>query len=161
MEKRRMVEMNNILPAITLYQPWATWIMREWKLIETRTHNKFQSLKGDTILIHAGQTTDASDYAVKNPYLTREQILQDPDEIINGHILGTAFVYDFSKLNDSHSRHALIDCGSVHRYGLFLENVKRFDTPIPVVGSIGIWYFDLVNREKVSRKEYYGQQELF
>lgn len=47
-----------IYPVITLYQPWATWIMRELKTIESRTHARFNSLLYKTILIHAGQTTD-------------------------------------------------------------------------------------------------------
>lgn len=47
-----------IYPVITLYQPWATWIMRGWKTIETRTHNRFACLDHKTILIHAGKITD-------------------------------------------------------------------------------------------------------
>lgn len=142
--------MNTILPALTLYQPWATWIMRNWKLIETRTHAKFASLKGKTILIHAGMTTDP--LAAKNPYLTLEQILEDPDEMINGYILGSAFVYDFKKLDDSHSKAALIDCGSVERYGLFLRDIKKLPEPIRVKGEMGIWYFDMDKNEKVKKE---------
>lgn len=77
-----------ILPVITLYQPWATWIMRDWKLIETRTHPRFASLLGRDLLIHSGGTTDKSDAAINNPYLTSEQLRYKPEEIINGFILG-------------------------------------------------------------------------
>src|SRR5690242_4550408 len=87
-----MKENNNILPVITLYQPWATWIMREWKTIETRTHARFACLLHKTILIHAGQKTDDSHLTVQNPYLTREQIIFNPDEVINGAILGSVYV---------------------------------------------------------------------
>lgn len=141
--------MSNIFSVITLYQPWATWIMRRWKLIETRTHDRFVSLKGKTILIHAGLRTDDSDAVLKNPYLTREQLLHNPDEVINGHILGQVHVYDFSKLSRTHSKDALIDCGSVERFGLFLDSIKKFDKPIPVKGEMGIWYFDLDTMKKV------------
>lgn len=141
----------NILPAITLYQPWATWIMREWKTIETRTHARFACLKGKTILIHAGQTTDNSELATKNPYLTLDQILYDPEDMINGYLLGTARVYDFQPLNDSHSEKALIDCGNTKRYGLFLDMVNEFETPIYVKGEMGIWYYDLDNQQKVKK----------
>lgn len=139
----------NILPAITLYQPWPTWIMRGWKPIETRTHDKFKSLQGKTILIHAGMRTDET--AINNPYLTREQLLQDPDEMINGYILGKATVDAFGKLGDEHSKQALIDCGSTTRYGLFLTNIEKFPTPILCKGEMGIWYYDLANRCKVTK----------
>lgn len=138
-----------ILPAITLYQPWATWIIRGWKLIETRTHARFASLKGKRILIHAGKRTDEN--AVNNPYLTRAQILYKPDEIVNGCIIGECLVQDFGKLNNSHSKHALIDCGSTERWGLFLNEIMMIDKPIPVQGEMGIWYFDTDKMEKVKK----------
>lgn len=140
-----------IYPVITLYQPWATWIMRGWKTIETRTHNRFTSLTGKTILIHAGMTTDSSEIATKNRFLTREQILQDPDEMINGFILGEAFVYQSRKLGFKDQQSALIECVTRERYGLFLAKIKKFDTPIPVKGEMGIWYFDMSKMEKVRK----------
>lgn len=138
-----------IYPVITLYQPWATWIMRGWKLIETRTHDRFKSLEGKRILIHAGQTTDAS--AINNPYLTREQLLYKPDEVINGVILGECLVQGFGKLNDSHSAKALIDCGSTERWGLFLNEIMMLQEPIPVKGEMGIWYFNIETMQKVKK----------
>lgn len=75
-----------IYPSITLTQPWATWIIRGWKTIETRTHNRFACLDKKTILIHAGMTTDKS--AANNPYLTKDQLMYNPDEMVNGFILG-------------------------------------------------------------------------
>ncbi len=144
---------SSIYPVITLYQPWATWIMRGWKTIETRTHPRFACLNGKEVLIHAGQKTDDSDFAVKNPYLSKEYILENPDEMVNGFILGSVFVDGFGRLNSSHSRAALIDCGDpFERYGLFLKNVYNFDkSVIPVKGEMGIWYYDLENKIKVKK----------
>ena len=148
-----MKEKDNIFPVITLYQPWATWIMREWKTIETRTHNRFACLNKRTILIHAGLTTDKSDLVVKNPYLAPEQIIQAPEEVINGHILGKAYVYNYSELNILNSWKSLIDCGLAAplRYGLFLENIEILDIPIKESGEMGIWYYDLENKRKVKK----------
>ncbi len=151
--------MSNILPAITLYQPWATWIMRGWKTIETRIHNRFACLKDQIILIHAGKRTDDSDAVIRNPYLTREQLLYKPEEVINGCILGRAFVYDFDSLSDGWSKDALIDCGNTLRYGLYLKDITTFDTPIPVNGEMGIWYFDLDKKIKVKKPDL--QPKLF
>lgn len=138
-------------PVITLYQPWATWIMRGWKTIETRTHNHFACLIGKTILIHAGMKTDDSEAAVNNPYLTHKQIMQDPDEMVNGFILGSAFVKSFGKLSKLHSERALIDCENVERFGLYLSDIKKFNVPILCKGELGIWYFDLHEMKKVKK----------
>lgn len=138
-----------IYPVITLYQPWATWIMREWKTIETRTHNRFACLNHKTILIHAGKITDAS--AVNNSYLTKEQLLENPDEIVNGFILGSAYVDATGLLcgDDYENKAALIY--TKDRYGLFLEKIKKVDIPIPEKGEMGIWYYDLENKCKVKK----------
>lgn len=146
-----------IYPAITLYQPWATWIIRGWKSIETRVHNRFASLNGKRILIHAGQKTDSA--AIHNPYLTEAQLIHQPDEIINGFILGSAYVENCEFLTDLHSSKALIDCGSALRYGLFLNQVQKFDSPIPVKGEMGIWYYDLTTKSKVAKPKI--QSELW
>lgn len=148
-----MEETWKIFPVITLYQPWATWVMRGWKDIETRTHGRFISLVGREVLIHAGMKTDGSDYALKNPYLTKEQILFEPDEMINGHILGKVKVGRFQLLNDSHSKRALINCHDTKRYGLFLSEVEKFETTIPEKGEMGIWYYDLANRRKATKNQ--------
>lgn len=151
-----MIHKPEIYPVITLYQPWATWIMRGWKTIETRTHNKFASLIHTTILIHAGLTTDAA--AINNPYLTKEQLMHEPDEMINGFILGSAYVDATGLLSgdDYENKSALIE--TTDRYGLFLKDVKKFDEPIPVKGEMGIWYFDMERKEKVRKPK---RHELF
>jgi len=124
---------------------------RGWKTIETRTHNRFKCLRGSTILIHAGMSTDDSHYATQNPYLTRKQILENPDEMVNGYILCIAYVHDFKPLNNYHSSYALIECSQTTRYGLFLKDIETFKQPIPVKGEMGIWYFDLDKMEKVKK----------
>lgn len=139
---------EEILPVITLYQPWATWIMRGWKTIETRTHNRFASLNKKKILIHAGLSTDVA--AIHNPYLTKEQLLFSPDEIINGFILGSVYVYGCRPLDKWDSDAALIEC-ETKRYGLLLEKIEKWRTPIPVKGEMGIWYYNIDSMMKVKK----------
>lgn len=143
--------MKSILPVITLYQPWATWIMREWKTIETRTHARFSSLIHRTVLIHAGQRTDDSPLTVSNPYLTQEQILHSPGEVINGAILGSVYVDACGWLcgDNYENKGALIE--TTNRYGLFLKEAKQFEKPMYVKGEMGIWYFDMDKMEKVKK----------
>lgn len=148
--------LEEICPVITLYQPWASWIMRLWKWIETREHDRFACLKGKRILIHAGQRTDDSHLTVNNPYLTKEQIMYKPDEIVNGFILGSAFVSNVGWLNGTHSKKSLIDCENTKRFGLFLDGIKPFETPIAEKGEMGIWYYDVVNQKKVKKPSAVG-----
>lgn len=150
--------MKNIYPVITLYQPWATWIMRGWKPIETRTHDRFKSLLNKKILIHAGQKTDQS--AINNPYLTKEQLLFNPDEMINGFILGNAFVYNIRRLDSQDAKKALIECDT-ERYGLELSHINKFEEPIACKGEMGIWYFDLEDGIKVNKNYFRLKNNLF
>lgn len=145
--------MSNILPVITLYQPWATWIADELKLIETRTHNRFASLLGKRILIHAGQTTDKK--ALPNPYL----IGRTYSKPINGVILCEVFVKAFGKLSAIHSEKAMIDCYTIERFGLYLKDIKKLPEPIPEKGEMGIWYYDLDAKKKVKKPK--PQQIIF
>lgn len=142
---------ENVYPVVSLWQPWATWIMRGWKKIETRTHNRFASLLNKTILIHAGLTTDESALTVNNPYLTVKQIVESPEEVVNGFILGFAYVYDYSKLTAANSQDALIDCESTVRYGLFLKDITPLEHPIRESGEQGIWYYDFENKKKFKK----------
>jgi hypothetical protein len=137
-----------IYPVITLYQPWATWIMQEWKTIETRTHNKFACLEKKRILIHAGQRTDKK--AFNNPYLSNTQLLDNSEEMINGFILGSAFVSDFKLLTTDDACQALIEC-ETKRFGLFLEKIERWEIPVPEKGERGIWYYNTEKLMKVKK----------
>ncbi len=83
--------------------------------------------------------------------MTKEQLIYNPDEVVNGFILGQAFVYRTAKCDWTDSQEALIDCKNTERYGLFLQMKRKFETPIPVKGEMGIWYFDLDKNEKVKK----------
>lgn len=145
---------QGVMPVITLYQPWASWIMTGWKGIETRTHKGFRSLVGKRILIHAGKHVDLSNAAVHNPFLSKEELdYRPPHYHLTGQILGSAWAYEFRVLDENDSRDALIDCCSVIRYGLFLNEVLQLADPIPVRGGMGIWYYDLDNKKKVLKND--------
>jgi hypothetical protein len=142
---------NMIYPVITLYQPWATWIMRGWKTIETRTHNRFACLEDQRILIHAGLTNDPTAInAFYHGYLTKEQLLFNPDEMINGFILGSVFVSAHLPCRENDAKRALIEC-KTERFGLFLHEIDRFKIPIPEKGEMGIWYYDMENLIKIKK----------
>lgn len=141
-----------IIPVITLWQPWASWIMWGWKGIESRTHNKFKDLVGCPELgIHAGKKFDTSDLVMQNIYLSPDQIKQSLN-VPSGCILGTVACYDGGfPLNWTHENQALIECEKELRYGLFLKDPKEFEKPIPMLGELSIWYLDLDTMQKVKK----------
>ena len=141
--------MSNIIPVITLYQPWASFVILGWKTIETRLHKRFKSLEGKTIGIHAGKTYGSNEMCFK--YLSPEQNeIAKEGKFPCGVFLGTVHVDSFGKLDDSHSQNSLIDCGNYERFGLFLSQIKEYPNKY-VTGSMGIWYFDLDAMMKVKK----------
>lgn len=141
------------MKVITLWQPWASFIALGWKTIETRTHDRFKNLEGETIGIHAGNTWDKDWEELAGPYLTETQL---PEVLAiglmfkhynsrKGEILCTAHVSDTNWLTEPASYNALINCDSkeigFERFGLFLGNIKLIK-PIPAKGKQGIWNYD-------------------
>lgn len=128
------------LPVISLWMPWANWVAVGWKTIETRTHKRFASLKGKRIGIHASVKWDKDALDLAARYLAGWQIAQTDKFLrIGGGIICTAHVQDFRPLNDYDEDEALIECSSVQRYGLILEDVEQIPV-IPCRGKQGIWY---------------------
>ena len=131
---------------ITLWQPWASFIALGWKTIETRTHDRFRNLVGETIGIHAGNFWDKDWKELAAPWMTQIQI--DEVSLIRnafelGH--GKGEILLTARVNANHSRQALINCPygyGTDRFGLFLNNVRQI-TPIPTNGKQGIWHYDV------------------
>ena len=141
------------LPVLSLYQPWASWCIGGRKTIETRTHNRYQTLRGQTIAIHAALTYDkASAQRAARFYLHYSEFCQLEKDVVPCHqpipfgsIIGTVEVYDFRRLTDEDSPAALIYCGDpdLPRFGLLLRNPRPLVTPIQIRGRQGIWHAEI------------------
>jgi hypothetical protein len=129
-----------IIKAITLYEPWASWIAMGLKRIETRLHDRFRSLVGQRIAIHAGAKFDRSAYAEASKYLPMRNLLVV--EPAHGKIVCTVMVNDFRNLGPADSAAALIDCAHTPRYGLLLGRPERLGCPVLAVGHQGIWNWE-------------------
>jgi hypothetical protein len=155
-----------VFPAITLWQPWAQLIALGWKIIETRTHNRFKCLNGQTILIHAGARWDDNWFKTVAPYLDHEQEYKsDFIKKIEPTIICSVNVFNYQLLSREHSKESLIDCFPIpfKRYGLFLKDLQLF--PINTFGKIdgvqGIFYYDIEKKQKVKvPKKITHQQEI-
>ena len=133
----------SMMPVISLWNPWAIWVGLGWKTIETRLHDKYASLCGKRIGIHAALKWDDTAMDAARPYLTEYQYLASKDFLkVGGAIICTVRVRGVDWLSNSDSKSALIDCGSVRRFGLFLDDVQT----IPMIGckgKQGIWYYEI------------------
>lgn len=128
---------------ITLWQPWAQWVMLGWKEIETRTHPRFQGLARERIGIHAALKWDSSAIEAARSFLSEEQITATrrmPDDFEGGKVLGTVSVVESRWLSADDSKLALIECGT-RRHGLVLREPELFSQPIAAQGGRGIWKF--------------------
>lgn len=138
---------QNEIRIISLWQPWAQWVMLGWKTIETRLHNRFKSLAGQRIGIHAANTWDRLCFDSAGPYLSEDQRKQTLELLGNakragGRLLGTVHVTGAHWLQIEDSQAALIGC-YISRFGLFLSDPTPLPAPIIMRGKQGIWRYKL------------------
>jgi len=141
------------MPAVTLWQPWASWIARGLKTIETRGHNRFRALVGRRIAIHAGRTFDDEAARLAAPWLgaeQRERAAEGPFPL--GCIVATAEIAQHRPLTRADSAAALCPCG-VGLFGLVLTDVLAVDPPVYCRGGRGVWYLSAQMAELVSASE--------
>lgn len=129
--------------AITLYQPWASWVAWGWKSIETRTHDRFRYLVGARIGIHAGPKWDYNAIREATPWLTEAQLDQH-DRMMRdrlypmGALVATASVASVRDMSTYDSDSAL--CLSHPTLcAMLLARVIRVAPPIPCRGSRLAW----------------------
>jgi len=128
------------MKAISLWQPWASWVAFGWKPIETRTHGRFACLVGETIVIHAAQKWDEDAVRMAWQYLNHSQITATPGLMqLRGCLICTAFVsYGIHPLTSLDSAQALLDCRGKGLYGFVLTDIKPMK-PIPWKGHQGVF----------------------
>ncbi len=130
---------------LSLWRPWADWVILGWKTIETRTHQRFRRL-GETptlLAIHAAKSWDFRACSAASPWLTDAQ-LRFTERVIaakspGGQVLGTVMVTGFGPLTEEDEPGALIECRSVQRYGLYLKDPTQLRQRKLVRGSQGLF----------------------
>jgi hypothetical protein len=130
------------MKAITLYQPWATWIALGLKTIETRTHARFRNLLGQKIAIHAGQRFDPSALAQARAWCGWKETpsairyMSDHD-YPHGLIVCTATVLSARWLLPGDSTAAMT--ATVGKFGLVLGDIHPLVSPLRWIGLQGIF----------------------
>jgi hypothetical protein len=141
MTKGQGAQWDSSIPIISLWMPWANWVMLGWKKIETRTHERFAGLAGKRIGIHATQKWDDTALEAAKNYLTYDQYEKSQNFLrIGGAILGTVGASAHRLMQPRDAQWALIECSTVKRYGLCLY-APRVIEAIPANGKQGIWYY--------------------
>lgn len=131
------LQRTQAIPTLTIQQPWAGAIIAGLKTIENRSWSPPPNLVGTTsrLAIHAGKTR------VKNaiPQELLEKV--DPKYLKPGVVLGTVrvqkVVQDPTQLPLDEKKWWL---GPL---GWQLTDAHPFDVPIPHLGQLRIWYFNL------------------
>ena len=135
------------MKAISLWEPWATFIMMKQKTIETRTHNRFKSLVVKRIAICSALNFDKS--GIWKEYLPPDSPLRicnllSLTTVTKGTIMCTATVsaarwapnVDFVE-REEWNRKAMCEVGG--KFCLFLDDIKPLMSSISIRGRQGIF----------------------
>ncbi len=138
------------MKAISLHQPWATFVAMKWKTIETRCHSRFSSLVGQRIAIHAAKKIDNA--AFFNEFLL-EKITPSPLQVENfirwvvlcrGRVICTARVVDARwapnvdvDVREEWMKRAM--CETAGKFCLFFEDIHPITKKLGWIGRQGIF----------------------
>jgi hypothetical protein len=137
------------MKVISLHQPWATFVVMNWKTIETRTHQRFKNLIGERIAIHAAQHIDRNEIR-KNSYLQvhlfggwEELDLIGRIEAERGKIICTALVikadWCLNAINHNEWKRAAM-CDIQDKFLIHFADIEPLLNPISFCGRQGIFH---------------------
>lgn len=125
------------MKAVTIKEPWATLIIEGYKKYEFRSWKI--NYRGK-ILIHAGLTLEKD---------MEERFTEYNLNYKCGYIIGEAKLVDCilvdEKFNEKLKKvNSLVYAKSNHveKYAWKLENIKKYDKPIPCKGKLGLWNYE-------------------
>ena len=131
------------MKALTIKEPWASLIIEEYKKYEFRS---WKTKYRGKILIHAGCSVE------------KDMMKRFSDYNINvnpGYIIGHATIVDCILVDEEFNKKLRnIDpvvygrSNHTETYAWKLENVVKYDNPIPCKGKLGLWNYCEVNLEK-------------
>lgn len=136
-----LAEGGLVLPALSLWRPWAGWVAGGRKTIETRLHSRWHALAGKWIAIHAAQRWDSAAVALANEVIPpwEDYLPARREDHAAGCVVAVAHVREARWLTAADSLLALIDCSNTRRFGFLLDRVLRLVTPVPAKGFQSVW----------------------
>lgn len=122
------------MKVLSIREPWASLIVNGYKEYEFRT---WKTNYRGKFLIHASARVEKDNLKRFENY---------DINIMPGYIIGEADITDCVFSDDKFHQELLkldeeVYKESVNAYGFKLENVKKYDKPIPAKGRLGFWEF--------------------
>ena len=126
------------MKVLTIKEPWATLIIEKYKKYEFRS---WKTNYRGKILIHAGLSLEKDmlerfkDY---NLTCSKGAIIGEAD-LVDCILVDEQFNEELRQLDPvvyGRSNH-------VETYAWKLENIKKYDKPIPVKGKLGLWNYEI------------------
>lgn len=131
-----------VMKALTIKEPWATLIIEKYKEYEFRS---WKTNYRGKILIHAGLSLEKD---------MEERFKEYNLKYSCGNIIGEAELVDCILVDESFNdklRHInpLVYARSNHveTFAWKLENIKKYDNPIPCKGKLGLWNYEVNNND--------------
>lgn len=135
------------MKVLSLLQPWATLVVTGAKKLETRS---WQTSYRGGLLIHASLGKKGKILASEPPF---KKYIQHFDQLPFGAIIGSIELEDVVRVENLFlSDHVLAlltleekAFGDYEpgRYAWILTEPEKFEHPIPVKGTLGLWEFEL------------------
>ena len=125
------------MKVLTIKEPWASLIINGYKKYEFRS---WKTNYRGKLLIHAGMSLEKEVVPRFKDYNLDYQM---------GYIIGEAQLVDCIKVDEQFNKELIsIDpivygkSNHVENYAWKLENIKKYDKPIPIKGKLGLWNYD-------------------
>ncbi|MBQ6534616.1 MAG: ASCH domain-containing protein [Opitutales bacterium] len=134
------------MKALSIKQPWAALIAAGAKDVENRTW--FTSQRG-TFLIHASATRSRAEFeeayiAYRHAADCDENFARNAVDEISGGFLDAAYGQIIGCADIADCTRAQSSPWHYNGYwGFYLANARQFPKPIPALGALGFWNFDI------------------
>ena len=125
------------MKVLTIKEPWATLIIEGYKKYEFRS---WKTNYRGKILIHAGlslEKNNSKKFENYNLEYSKGAIIGEA-ELVDCILVDEKFNQELLKINlvvYGQSNHSMV-------YAWKLENIKKYETKIPVKGKLGLWNYD-------------------
>lgn len=123
------------MKALTIKEPWASLIINNYKTYEFRS---WKTNYRGKILIHAGLSLEKNELKYFEDYNLNYQC---------GNIIGEATITDCILVTKELNKKILDINNKVYKnnhenlYAWKLENIVKYENPIPIKGKLGLWNY--------------------
>ena len=126
------------MKVLTIKEPWATLIIEKYKKYEFRS---WKTNYRGKILIHTSQVIEKD---------MKERFKDYKLNYKCGYIIGEAELVDCIKIDEKFEKNLrkinpliYARSGHVRKYAWKLENIVKYDKPIPCKGKLGLWNYEV------------------